>query len=56
MCEQDPYMRGDEDQALEEIRRLFERYRACARQSDRFDEDDEQAAELPDRAPVLTLR
>jgi hypothetical protein len=56
MCEQGRYMRGDEDQALEEIRRLFDRYRACARQSDRFEEDDEEAAELPDMAPALTMR
>jgi len=56
MCEQDRYTRGDEDQALEDIRRLFERYRACARQPDRFEEDDEETAELPDVTPALTMR
>ena len=56
MCEQGRYTRGDEDQALEDIRRLFERYRASARQSDPVEDDDEQAAEPPDRTPALTMR
>jgi hypothetical protein len=57
--EQDRYRRSDERRVLEEIGRLFGRYRMTARQATEAAEDDERAAaatETPDKAPVLTLR
>jgi hypothetical protein len=57
--EQDRYRRRDEQRVLEEIRRLFERYRVTARQATDAAEHDEHAAtatETPDKAPALTLR
>ena len=53
--EPDRDTRGDEQQALEEIRRLFERYREIARHAMPVDEHDEQAEE-PEGAPVLAAR
>jgi hypothetical protein len=57
--EQDRYRRSDERRVLEEIRRLFGRYRVIARQATETAEHDVHAAgaaETPDKAPVLTLR
>ena len=57
--EQDRYRRSDERRVLEEIRRLFGRYRMTARPAMEAAEHDEHAAaatETPDKAPVLTLR
>jgi hypothetical protein len=57
--EQDRYRRRDEQRVLEEIRRLFERYRVTAHQATEAAEHDEHAAaatETPDDAPALTLR
>lgn len=56
--EQDRNRRRDEQQALKEIRRWFERYRVTARQATEAAEHDEHAAaatKTPDKAPALTL-
>jgi hypothetical protein len=56
--EQDRYRQRDEQRVLEEIRRLFERYRGTGRQATEAAEHDEHAAaapETPDKAPTLTL-
>jgi hypothetical protein len=53
--EPDRDTRGDEQQALEEIRRLFERYREIARHAMPVDEHDEQPEE-PEGALVLAAR
>ena len=49
--EPDRDTRGDEQQALEEIRRLFERYREAARDARPVSEYDEQVEE-PEEAPA----
>jgi hypothetical protein len=57
--EQDRHTRRDEQRVLEEIRRLFERYRVTAHQATEAAEHDEHAAAAtvtPDKAPALTLR
>ena len=57
--EQDRYGRRDEQRVLEEIRRLFGRYRVTARQATQAAEHDDHAAtatETPDKAPALPLR
>jgi hypothetical protein len=43
--EPDPERRRDDEQALEEIRRLFDRYRRVARHRAADERDDEPAAE-----------
>lgn len=53
--EQDRYTRRDDQRMVEEIRRLFERYRETARHASEPAEQD-QRLESPDRAPELTLR
>lgn len=53
--EQDRDTRRDEERVVEEIRRLFERYRVTARQASAAPEHDRRV-ESPDDAPALTLR
>jgi hypothetical protein len=48
-------MRRDDQRIVEEIRRLFERYRETARRAAQPVERD-QKVESPDRAPALTMR
>ena len=48
-------MRRDDQRMVEEIRRLFERYRETARHATE-PADQDQRLESPDRAPALTLR
>jgi hypothetical protein len=51
--EQDRAIPRDEQRIVEEIRRLFERYRETARQASEAMPDSHD--ESPDRAPALTL-
>jgi hypothetical protein len=53
--ERDRDMRRDDQRVVEEIRRLFERYRATARRATEPAED-VRPVESPDDAPALTLR
>ena len=53
--EQDHDTRRDDERMIEEIRRLFERYRVTARTATDAAERDQQV-ESPERAPALTLR
>jgi hypothetical protein len=53
--EQDREMRRDDQQLVEEIRRLFERYRETARHATVTPEQ-HRRAEAPEKAPVLTPR
>jgi hypothetical protein len=53
--EQDREMRRNEERVVEEIRRLFERYRMTARQATAAPEHD-QELEAHEEAPALTLR
>jgi hypothetical protein len=48
-------MRRDDQQLVEEIRRLFERYRETARHATVTPEQ-HRRAEAPEKAPVLTPR
>ena len=48
-------MRRDDQRVVEEIRRLFERYRATARRATEPAEH-VRPVESPDDAPALTLR
>jgi hypothetical protein len=52
--EQDRAIPRDEQRIVEEIRRLFERYRETARHATEAMPDSQD--ESPDRASVLTLR
>lgn len=54
--EQDRYRRRDEQRVLDEIRRLFERYRVTAQEAAEHDEHAAAATETPAKAPALTLR
>jgi hypothetical protein len=53
--EQDHDIRRDDQRIVEEVRRLFERYRETARHATEPREQD-QRLESPDRTPTLTLR
>jgi hypothetical protein len=53
--EQDPYMRSDQERVVEEIRRLFERYRETARHATE-DAEHRRRAEAPHESSALTLR
>jgi hypothetical protein len=53
--EQDRDKRRDEQRVVEEIRRLFERYRETARHATEMVEHD-RAAESPDETPALASR
>jgi hypothetical protein len=57
-CEPDRDTRGDDEQALEEIRRRFARYRRIARHgmATERDETPEAPAEDADGTPVLARR
>lgn len=48
-------MRRDDERLVEEIRRLFERYRVTARNATEAAGRDQQV-ESPERAPALRLR
>jgi hypothetical protein len=52
--EQDRAIARDDQRIVEEIRRLFERYRETARHATEVPPDPQD--ESPDRAPALTLR
>jgi hypothetical protein len=53
--EQDRQMRSDQQRVVEEIRRLFDRYRETARHATE-DAEHRRRAEAPDESPALTLR
>jgi hypothetical protein len=53
--EQDHDIRRDDQRIVEEVRRLFERYRETARLATEPREQDEPL-ESPDRTPALTMR
>jgi hypothetical protein len=53
--EQDRDIRRDDQRIVEEIRRLFERYRETARHASEPVQQDQQL-ESPDRTRALTLR
>ena len=53
--EQDHDIRRDDQRIVEEVRRLFERYRETARHATEPAERDEQL-ESPDRTAALTVR
>lgn len=53
--EQDRDTRRDDERMVEEIRRLFERYRVTARNATEAAERDEQG-DSPERAPARTSR
>lgn len=59
MCdgrEPDREVRSDDEQALEEIRRLFARYRLVARHGVVSERDQAPEAEEPEAAPALVGR
>jgi hypothetical protein len=53
--EQDRDIQRDDQRIVEEVRRLFERYRETARHATEPREQD-QRLESPDRTPALTVR